>query len=41
MQLSQRYGYQKASLQLLVELERKAGNTTLEKKYQTLLDTFS
>lgn len=41
MQLNQRYGYQRASLQLLVELEREAGNTALEKKYQALLDTFS
>ncbi|MGC9422490.1 MULTISPECIES: type IV pilus biogenesis/stability protein PilW [unclassified Vibrio] len=41
MQLHQRYGYQKASLQLLIELEQRAGNHALEKKYQTLLDNLS
>ncbi|EPM7842973.1 type IV pilus biogenesis/stability protein PilW [Vibrio fluvialis] len=37
----QRYGYQKASLQLLIELEEKAGNKALEKKYQQALDALS
>ena len=41
MQFNQRYGNQKTSLQLLVELEKKAGNKALEKKYQAALDTFS
>lgn len=41
VQLHQQHGYHKASLQLLIELERRSGNTVLEKKYQTLLDTFS
>ncbi|MGF1755712.1 type IV pilus biogenesis/stability protein PilW [Vibrio makurazakiensis] len=32
------YGYQVASLKILVELEREAGNAALEKKYQAKLD---
>ncbi len=31
------YGYQKPSLRLLVELEKKAGNLVLESKYRALL----
>ncbi|WP_299694821.1 type IV pilus biogenesis/stability protein PilW [uncultured Vibrio sp.] len=34
----QRYGYQIPSLKILVELENKAGNGALEKKYQSKLD---
>ncbi|MCG9694814.1 type IV pilus biogenesis/stability protein PilW [Vibrio sp. Isolate22] len=34
----QRYGYQIPSLQILVDLEKKAGNHALEKKYQSKLD---
>lgn len=30
MDLNQRYGYQKASLKLLIELEKRAGNSALE-----------
>ncbi|ELJ8792574.1 TPA: type IV pilus biogenesis/stability protein PilW [Vibrio cholerae] len=41
MALNQRYGYQKASLKLLVELEKRAGNSALEQKYQTLLEAQS
>ncbi|GIC23438.1 type IV pilus biogenesis/stability protein PilW [Vibrio cholerae] len=41
MDLNQRYGYQKASLTLLIELEKRAGNSALEKKYQTLLNSLS
>ncbi|EMW7171141.1 type IV pilus biogenesis/stability protein PilW [Vibrio fluvialis] len=41
MAFHQRYGYQKASLQLLIELEEKAGNKALEKKYQQALDALS
>lgn len=41
MNFHQRYGYQKASLRLLVELEKRAGNKVLEQKYQQILDTFS
>ena len=41
MAFHQRYGYQKASLELLVELEKQAGNTALEKKYQHILLTLS
>ncbi|MCE7614461.1 type IV pilus biogenesis/stability protein PilW [Vibrio fluvialis] len=41
MAFHQRYGYQKASLQLLIELEEKAGNRALEKKYQQALDALS
>ncbi|ENM3918546.1 type IV pilus biogenesis/stability protein PilW [Vibrio cholerae] len=41
MDLNQRYGYQKASLTLLIELEKRAGNSALEQKYQTLLNSFS
>ncbi|MCG3723852.1 type IV pilus biogenesis/stability protein PilW [Vibrio cincinnatiensis] len=41
MKLHQQYGYQRASLQLLMELEQRAGNRALEKKYQSLLDNFS
>ncbi|CAB1259496.1 type IV pilus biogenesis/stability protein PilW [Vibrio cholerae] len=41
MDLNQRYGYQKASLTLLIELEKRAGNSALEQKYQTLLNSLS
>ncbi|EJL6479844.1 type IV pilus biogenesis/stability protein PilW [Vibrio cholerae] len=41
MDLNQRYGYQKASLKLLIELEKCAGNSALEQKYQTLLNSLS
>ncbi|EGR0626602.1 type IV pilus biogenesis/stability protein PilW [Vibrio cholerae] len=41
MDLNQRYGYQKASLTLLIELEKRAGNLALEQKYQTLLNSLS
>ncbi|NOF42609.1 type IV pilus biogenesis/stability protein PilW [Vibrio cholerae] len=41
MDLNQRYGYQKASLKLLIELEKRAGNSALEQKYQTLLNSLS
>ncbi|MBO0215289.1 type IV pilus biogenesis/stability protein PilW [Vibrio sp. Vb2880] len=41
MAFHQRYGYQKASLELLVELEKQSGNTALEKKYQHILLTLS
>ncbi|GHZ02766.1 type IV pilus biogenesis/stability protein PilW [Vibrio cholerae] len=41
MDLNQRYGYQKASLKLLIELEKRAGNSALEQKYQTLLKSLS
>ncbi|OED71466.1 type IV pilus biogenesis/stability protein PilW [Vibrio splendidus ZS-139] len=34
----QRYGYQVPSLKILVELERKAGNSALQEKYQIKLD---
>lgn len=34
----QRYGYQIPSLQILVELESKAGNHALRDKYQSMLD---
>lgn len=34
----QRYGYQIPSLQILVELESKAGNKALRDKYQSMLD---
>jgi type IV pilus assembly protein PilF len=37
MRFHQRYGLQVPSLQLLVELEKRAGNHTLEKKYQKQL----
>ncbi|GIB05343.1 fimbrial biogenesis and twitching motility protein, putative [Vibrio cholerae] len=41
MDLNQRSGYQKASLKLLIELEKRAGNSALEQKYQTLLNSLS
>ncbi|EIF8946876.1 type IV pilus biogenesis/stability protein PilW [Vibrio cholerae] len=41
MDLNQRYGYQKSSLKLLIELEKRAGNSALEQKYQTLLNSLS
>ncbi|ENK1957248.1 type IV pilus biogenesis/stability protein PilW [Vibrio cholerae] len=41
MDLNQRYGYQKTSLKLLIELEKRAGNSALEQKYQTLLNSLS
>ncbi|MCC4856884.1 type IV pilus biogenesis/stability protein PilW [Vibrio lentus] len=34
----QRYGYQVPSLQILIELEKKAGNSALQQKYQSELD---
>ena len=34
---NQRYGYQKASLRVLIDLESKAGNRAMVKKYQSLL----
>ncbi|MEZ9764378.1 type IV pilus biogenesis/stability protein PilW [Vibrio splendidus] len=34
----QHYGYQIPSLQILVELEKKAGNRALQQKYQSKLD---
>ncbi|MEL0608349.1 type IV pilus biogenesis/stability protein PilW [Vibrio atlanticus] len=34
----QRYGYQVPSLKILIELERKAGNSALQEKYQIKLD---
>lgn len=34
----QRYGYQVPSLKILIELERKAGNSALQEKYQSKLD---
>ncbi len=34
----QRYGYQVPSLQILIELEMKAGNSALQQKYQNELD---
>ncbi|MDH6026588.1 type IV pilus biogenesis/stability protein PilW [Vibrio splendidus] len=37
-QFHQRYGYQIPSLQILVELEKKAGNRALQQKYQSKLD---
>lgn len=41
MQFHQRYGVQKASLGLLAELEQKAGNEALEKKYRKQLAALS
>ena len=38
LKFHQRYGYQIPSLKILVELEQKAGNSALEKKYQSKLD---
>ncbi len=38
MKFNQRYGVQKASLQLLAELESKAGNEALEQKYRKTLE---
>lgn len=37
MKFHQQYGYQKTSLELLIELEKRSGNPALENKYQTLL----
>jgi type IV pilus assembly protein PilF len=37
LQFHQRYGYTYSSLQLAVDLENKAGNQALEKKYRALL----
>ncbi|MGF1747976.1 type IV pilus biogenesis/stability protein PilW [Vibrio cionasavignyae] len=34
---NQRYGYQKASLRVLIDLESKAGNRAMVEKYQSLL----
>ncbi|MDH5928507.1 type IV pilus biogenesis/stability protein PilW [Vibrio lentus] len=34
----QRYGYQVPSLQILIELEKKAGNSALQQKYQSELE---
>lgn len=38
MRFNQTYGIKKPSLQLMVELERAAGNDALEQKYQNQLD---
>ncbi|MCW8332542.1 type IV pilus biogenesis/stability protein PilW [Vibrio paucivorans] len=38
MQIHQRYGLQKPSLQLLIQLEKAAGNKSLQIKYQNQLD---
>lgn len=40
MQFHQRYGTQKPSLQLLVELEQRAGNKVLEQKYRNELENW-
>ncbi|EKO3643949.1 type IV pilus biogenesis/stability protein PilW [Vibrio metschnikovii] len=37
MKFHQQYGYQKTSLELLIELEKRSGNPALENKYQALL----
>ncbi|MGR4991419.1 type IV pilus biogenesis/stability protein PilW [Vibrio sp. WZ-1] len=41
MRFHQTYGVKKPSLQLLVELERAAGNEALKEKYQQKLDSLS
>lgn len=41
MNFHKRYGVQKPSLQLLIDLEHKAGNKALEKKYQKKLEMMS
>ncbi|MFM2589826.1 type IV pilus biogenesis/stability protein PilW [Vibrio sp. TBV020] len=41
MQFHQRYGTQKPSLQLLIELEQRAGNKALEQKYRNKLENMS
>ncbi|MEZ9654584.1 type IV pilus biogenesis/stability protein PilW [Vibrio splendidus] len=38
LKFHQRYGYQIPSLQILIELEKKAGNRALQQKYQSKLD---
>ncbi|EGQ9713414.1 type IV pilus biogenesis/stability protein PilW [Vibrio alginolyticus] len=41
MRFNQMYGVKKPSLQLMIQLERAAGNEALEKKYQKQLENFS
>ena len=41
MRFHQTYGLKKPSLQLMVELERAAGNDALKEKYQQKLDNLS
>ncbi|OAJ92370.1 type IV pilus biogenesis/stability protein PilW [Vibrio bivalvicida] len=41
LKFQQRYGLQKPSLRLLVELERKAGNPMLERQYKQKLENMS
>mgnify|MGYP000182740002 CR=1 FL=1 len=41
MRFNQTYGMKKPSLQLMIELERAAGNEVLEQKYQKQLDLMS
>ncbi|EPI0764120.1 type IV pilus biogenesis/stability protein PilW [Vibrio alginolyticus] len=41
MRFNQMYGVKKPSLQLMIQLERAAGNEALEKKYQKQLEKFS
>ncbi|MCQ9052701.1 type IV pilus biogenesis/stability protein PilW [Vibrio diabolicus] len=41
MRFNQMYGVKKPSLQLMIQLERAAGNEALEKKYQKQLERFS
>ncbi|EMV9341573.1 type IV pilus biogenesis/stability protein PilW [Vibrio alginolyticus] len=41
MRFNQMYGVKKPSLQLMIQLERAAGNEAFEKKYQKQLEKFS
>ncbi|MFH4372351.1 type IV pilus biogenesis/stability protein PilW [Vibrio alginolyticus] len=41
MRFNQMYGVKKPSLQLMIQLERAAGNEALQKKYQKQLENFS
>ncbi|HHF3144984.1 TPA: type IV pilus biogenesis/stability protein PilW [Vibrio diabolicus] len=41
MRFNQMYGVKEPSLQLMIQLERAAGNEALEKKYQKQLERFS
>lgn len=41
MRFNQMYGVKKPSLQLMIQVERTAGNEALEKKYQKQLEKFS
>ncbi|MDF5622381.1 type IV pilus biogenesis/stability protein PilW, partial [Vibrio parahaemolyticus] len=41
MRFNQMYGVKKPSLQLMIQVERAAGNEALEKKYQKQLEKFS